>query len=69
VPFVGGLAHSNAEPLTEPGSQAPPSPLNVLAGGDVDTTFELAISKNGNAAAFAYVEDVLLGIEYSADIA
>jgi hypothetical protein len=36
-------------------------PLNVLAGGDVDTTFELAIAKNGNAAAFAQVEDVLLG--------
>ena len=68
VSFADSVAYSNAEPLTEAGSQTPPSPLNVLVGGNVDTTFQLAIAKNGNADAFAGVEDVLLGIEYTADL-
>jgi hypothetical protein len=69
VAFDNGLAYSNADPLGEPGSQAPPSPMNVLVGGAVDTTFQLTIDKGANAAAFAGVQDVLLGIEYSADLA
>jgi hypothetical protein len=69
VPFAAGVAHSNAAALAEPGSQAPPSPLNVLEGGTVDTTFQLTIAKNGNATAFTSVADVLLGIEYDADVA
>jgi hypothetical protein len=68
VSFADGVVYSNAEPLSEAGSQAPPSPLNVLVGGDVDTTFQLAIAKNGDADALAGVEDVLLGIEYTADL-
>jgi hypothetical protein len=68
VGFAGGLAYSNAEPLGEPGSQTPPSPLNVLAGGAVDTTFQLTIAKGAQAAALAKVQDVLLGIEYTAHV-
>jgi hypothetical protein len=69
VSLANGIAYSNAEPLTEPGSQTPPSPLNALAGGAVDRSFQLAITKNGNAQALASVKDVLLGIEYTADVA
>jgi hypothetical protein len=68
VAFTGGLAHSNAEPLGEPGSQTPPSPLNILVGGAVDTTFQLTIDKGAHAAAFATVHDVLFGIEYTANV-
>lgn len=69
VSLVQGIARSNAEPLGEPGSQEPPSPLNVLAGGPVDTSFQLAITKGANAAAFGQAQDVLLGIEYTATLA
>jgi hypothetical protein len=68
VTFTDGLAFSNSEPLNEPGSQKPPSPLNVLSGGAVDTTFQLAIDKGANAAAFSNVQDVLFGVEYTANL-
>jgi hypothetical protein len=64
VPFVGGLAHSTAAPFTK----TPPSPLDVLVGMPVDTTFRLKIQKGLDGDAFAKAEDVLLGIEYSADL-
>jgi hypothetical protein len=51
-----------------PARQAPPSTLNVLAGGAVDTTFQLTIDKGAHAAAFAQVQNVLLGIEYTANV-
>jgi hypothetical protein len=66
VPFVGGLAHSTAAPF----SKTPPSPLDVLVGMTVDTTFRLKVSKGigVDEDALAKIEDVLLGIEYSADL-
>ena len=68
VNFADGLAYSNTDPLGEAGSQIPPSPLNGLTGGIVDTVFQLQIDKGANAAAFGNVQDVLFGIEYTASL-
>jgi hypothetical protein len=64
--FQDGVALSNAPPLQ---SKGPASPLNALADGVVDQILTLQINKADNGGAdFAEVKDVVLGIEYKADL-
>jgi len=43
--------------------------LNVLAGATADQTFTLSIDKSANGGVdFSTVQDVLLGIDYTATV-
>jgi hypothetical protein len=63
----GGVVYSNNPPIADPLSTAPLSPLNVLAGIDVNQMLSLRIDKTANAGIdFTKVSDVILGIDYTA---
>ena len=63
----GGVVYSNKPPIADPLSTAPLSPLNVLAGIDVNQMLSLRIDKTANAGIdFTKVSDVILGIDYTA---
>lgn len=64
----GGFAVSNGEPLSDAQSSLPPEQLNAFIDTDVDQTFHLAIDKSTAGLDFAEVVDVVLGVEYTADI-
>jgi hypothetical protein len=69
IQVVDGAAASNAPPITDPLSTAAPSPMNVLAGQPVDQTFTLMIDpKQKPAVDFDALTDVVLGVDYSADL-
>ena len=47
----------------------PPLPLNALADVAADQPFKLSINKNQNSGVdFSEVTDVVLGVEYAADL-
>jgi Tc toxin complex TcA C-terminal TcB-binding domain len=63
----GGVVYSNSPPIADPLSTAPLSPLNVLAGIDVNQMLSLRIDKTANAGIdFTKVSDVILGVDYTA---
>ena len=67
ISLAGGVAFSNAPPITDALSTSPKSPLNALAGSNAAQAFTLAIDKTVNAGVdFAQIVDVLLGIDYTA---
>ncbi len=60
---------SNARPLGYPQSTTLPSPLNSFVDHIADQAFQLTINKNANQGIdFGYIKDILLGVEYEADI-
>jgi hypothetical protein len=64
-----GVAMSTAEPLTDAQSTIGPSPLDALVGKAVPSTVQLKVTKNASPAAdFKTVQDIVLGIEYTAQI-
>lgn len=68
VQISHGLALSSLppSPVTPP---LPSSPLNALAGADPDQPFTVSISKAANADVdFASVNDIVLALEYTADL-
>jgi hypothetical protein len=67
--LAGGVVYSNNPPMSGPLSTAPLSPLNVLAGIDVNQTLTLRIDKTANAGIdFTKVNDVILGVDYTATV-
>jgi hypothetical protein len=67
IDVVDGVAYSNAAPITDPLSVAPPSPLNALGGIDVGQAFTVHVSKAANPGVnLGTVVDVLLGVDYTA---
>jgi len=69
VTLINGVVFSNTPPITDPQSSSPPSPLNALAGDIVDQTFSLVIDKAANTSVdFSTVQDVLVGIDYTASL-
>jgi len=63
------VAASNAPPLTDAQSAAPPSPLNALVDLDADQTFTVTIDKVANPGVdFSKITDVILGLEYTANL-
>jgi hypothetical protein len=69
VTFANGTVFSNAPPITDAQSTVAQSALNVLKGARVDQTFSLEVDRNANPGVdFAAVQDVLLGVDYSASI-
>jgi hypothetical protein len=70
VQVTQGFALSNSPPLSDAESSFPPSPLNAFTGAPVDQTFTVAIDKQANAGVgLADIADVILGVEYQADLA
>lgn len=69
ISLENGIALSNAPPLTDPENPSLPQPLNGLVGLSADQTFTVIIDKTLNPAAdFSGVADVVLGLEYTADL-
>ena len=69
VAFEQGVAFSNAPPIADDQSSAPPSPLNAFVDVEVAQTFNLAVLKTGSPGIdFSTVADVILGIDYEADL-
>jgi hypothetical protein len=69
IAFVNGTAFSNAPPITDAQSTVALSPLNALATTMVDQQFSLLIDKGANPGVdFSTVQDVLLGIDYTAAV-
>jgi hypothetical protein len=69
IQLIDGAAASNGPPITDPQSTVALSPLNVLAGQPVDQTFALTIDPKQNPGVdFGSLTDVVLGIDYSADL-
>ncbi|MFD0688786.1 Tc toxin subunit A-related protein [Actinomadura fibrosa] len=69
VSMPGGVAYSNRPPITEPQSTVPPSPLNALGGITADQTITVTIDRiDNNDLDFGKVRDVLLGVDYTAQI-
>jgi hypothetical protein len=67
--FEKSIAISNASPLSDAQSSAPLSPLNALVDKDVAQTFRLTINKSTNPGVdLSKVSDVILGVEYTADL-
>jgi hypothetical protein len=71
VAFQNGVLASNNPPLSDAQSTVPHSPLNALAAGlSLDQVISLTIKKASNPGIdFSTVKDVVLGIEYQADLA
>ncbi len=70
ISFEENMVISNAPPLGDPQSTIPPSPLNSFVDHTADQGFHLTINKNANQGiSFGHVKDILLGVEYEADIA
>jgi hypothetical protein len=66
--FQKGIAMSNLPP-TASDPVPPPMPLNALADFAADQRFSLAIDKTQNPAVdFSQVSDVVLAVEYAADL-
>jgi hypothetical protein len=63
--IVGGFAMSNTGPLL---GTAAPLPLNALAGVPVDQAFTLDIDRTGVAEELRALFDVVLYLEYTADL-
>jgi len=64
-----GVALSNATPITDPLSTIPASPLNALAGIDLEQSFIVHIDKAKNPGVdFRSIADVLIGLDYTATI-
>lgn len=62
-----GVAMSTASPLTDAQSTIAPSPLDALAGKAVPKTAQLKVTRNASPGAdFKTVQDIVLGIEYTA---
>ncbi|HEX7317647.1 MAG TPA: hypothetical protein VF297_27340 [Pyrinomonadaceae bacterium] len=69
VTIEDGVAMSNLPPLSVPGSNEPPSPLNVFGDKDAGQLFALTITKSENPGVdFSKASDVVLGVEYTADL-
>jgi hypothetical protein len=69
IPFINGVALSNADPAA-PGPSLSPAPLNEFIGASVDQTFQLTINLDDIAAeSRSHVVDIVLGIDYRADLA
>jgi hypothetical protein len=69
IAIEDSVALSNAPPLTDAQSSAPPSPLNALMDLDADQIFVLTIDKAANAGVdFSKITDVIFGLEYTADL-
>ncbi|TDD94338.1 hypothetical protein [Actinomadura rubrisoli] len=69
VSMPKGIAFSNRPPITDPQSTAPPSPLNALGGIPADQAISVTIDHIDNTDVdFENVRDVLLGIDYKAQI-
>lgn len=69
VQFQKGMVMSNLPPTTQD-PVPPPMPLNVLADTAADQQFRLEIDKTQNPGVdFSRVSDVVLAVEYSADLA
>lgn len=68
IAFKKGIAMSNLPPtINDP--VPPPLPLNALADFAADQVFTLAIDKNQNPGVdFSGVTDVVLAVEYAADL-
>jgi hypothetical protein len=65
-----GIAVSNAAPFDQGNPPPPPAPLNVLVHRPVDQTITLTIDTSAHPnVKFSQVVDVVLGIEYQADVA
>lgn len=68
ISFEQGIAMSNLPPNANDPAP-PPLPLNVLLDVDADQGFTLTIDKTQNPGVdFSRVSDVVLGIEYEADL-
>jgi hypothetical protein len=69
VTFAESAAISNAPPVLDKLSKTPTSPLNVLTDVAFEQTITLRIDKSKNPSVeFAEVEDVILGVDYSAKL-
>jgi hypothetical protein len=69
VSLTAGVAYSNAPPITDPQSKAPPSPLNALAGIDANQILTVTIDKSANPNFdFTRIADVILGVDYTATL-
>jgi hypothetical protein len=69
IAFEQGVAISNAPPITDDQSSAPPSPLNAFVDVEVAQTFNLAVLKTGSPGIdFSTVADVILAIDYEATL-
>ena len=63
------MALSNGAPCGDPQSPPPPAELNQFIGSPVEQSWVLTIDKNLSPGIdFSKVTDVVLGIEYSADV-
>jgi hypothetical protein len=70
VVFTTGITMSNLAPLgdTKP-APPPPAPLNVFVDHTVDQAFTMTVTKAANQGVdFSKVTDVVLGLEYTADL-
>ncbi len=68
--IVGGIATSNAPPLTDATAPAPPQPLNALVGSDPATTIEVVIDGTlFTQGDLTRARDVVLIVGYRADVA
>jgi len=62
-----GVAMSTASPLTDAQSTVAPSPLDALVGKAVPSTAQIKVTKNASPGAdFKTLQDIVLGIEYTA---
>ena len=60
---------SNAPPIRDALSTVPDSPLNAIAGTDMDSGIALHIDKAKNPRAnFSSLQDIWVGIDYIADV-
>jgi hypothetical protein len=69
VAFSQNMALSNAAPWSDPQSPPPPAALNQFIGTPVEQSWVLTIDKTVSPGVdFSVVADVVLGMEYTADV-
>jgi gas vesicle protein len=69
ITFEKGIASSNVGPTIDDPSSSTPHPLNAFVNIQAEQIFTLAIKKSENPGTnFSEVTDVILGIEYNAQI-
>ncbi len=64
-----GVAFSNLTPPSEPPHPGPESPLNALAGTAFEKGFRIVADKAAASVDFSSIADVVLGVEYTAELA